>query len=82
MSTFWRWCMSRYIVVYMLGALICIACIDWPMVHHKRERYLLGLFYNGYFTNCRDGLIYRDYVRRVFPNDTNHLTYMTKCPDL
>ena len=55
---------SRNIVLYLALGLIMSKSVDWGKCFNQRGRYLLGIYYNGYFQNNRDGIVYKDYLRR------------------
>ena len=55
---------SRNIWLALGLALILALSVDWDKCFRQRGRYLLGIFYNGHFQNRRDGLVYRDYLKR------------------
>ncbi|MBI4310011.1 MAG: hypothetical protein HY591_06735 [Candidatus Omnitrophica bacterium] len=56
--------LSRNIWLYLGLMLILLVSVDWDKCFRQRGRYLLGIFYNGHFQNPRDGLVYRDYLKR------------------
>lgn len=55
---------SRNIVVYGLIGFVLAVSVDWNKCVIQRGRYLLGIYYNGFFKNEADGLVYRDYLLR------------------
>ncbi len=79
---FWKWLTTRYIVLYLVFAVIAATMVDWPAIQYKRSRYLLGIFYNGNFENCRDGQAYVAYMRRVIPKDKSYQQYLNACPGI
>jgi hypothetical protein len=61
--------LSRNIVLYCVLALVLSHAVNWDKCFHQRAKYLLGIFYNGYFLNKTDGVVYKDYLKR---HGTNH----------
>ena len=55
---------ARNLSVYLIAVLVLAFSVRWPQVEEKRSLYLLGIFYNGYFQNRHDGIVYLDYMKR------------------
>lgn len=36
--------------------------VDWHLCTIERGKYLLGIYYNGFYQNSSDGLVYQDYL--------------------
>ena len=53
----------RNVWLYLILALVLAVSVNWDKCFHQRGRYLLGLWYNGYFQNPLDGQVYKDYLR-------------------
>lgn len=49
---------------YLIIALVLTVSVDWDKCFIQRGRYLLGIWYNGYFQNPLDGQVYKDYLKR------------------
>lgn len=56
--------LARNIWLYLAVMLIMAAGIDWNACFMQRGKYLLGIFYNGFFQNADDGTVYQDYLKR------------------
>ncbi len=56
--------LSYNILLYLIVTVVLAAAVDWDKCLMQRGKYLLGIFYNGYFQNTKDGLIYQDYLKR------------------
>lgn len=74
--------LGRQLIVYVVLIILAVFLVEWDQVREKRKNYLLGIFYNGYFQNCRDGESYVSYMKRVFPQDTSYQRYLKDCPHL
>ena len=59
-----RHILSRNIWLYLGLMVILAVSVDWHLCFQQRGRYLLGIFYNGYFQNSRDGQVYQDFLKR------------------
>ena len=55
--------LARNIWLYVLLMLILAVSVDWHKCLIQRGKYLLGIFYNGYYQNSRDGIVYQDYLK-------------------
>ena len=64
--------LCRNFLLYLVLALVLALSVDWGKCFHQRGKYLLGIFYNGYFQNARDGLVYEDYLKR---HGTDHESF-------
>jgi len=51
------------IVWWLLLCFLLAHSVDWRLCTIERGRYLLGIFYNGYYQNASDGIVYRDYLK-------------------
>ncbi len=56
--------LSSNIVFYALLMLVFAQSVDWRQCFHQRGRYLLGIYYNGHFSNQQDGTVYREFLKR------------------
>jgi hypothetical protein len=55
--------LARNIVCFGLLGLALSMSVDWRLCTIERGKYLLGIFYNGYFQNTSDGMVYKDYLK-------------------
>jgi len=55
--------LARNILWWFFLGLILTASVNWRLCAIERGKYLLGIFYNGYFQNTSDGIVYRDYLK-------------------
>ena len=55
--------LSRNIVWWALLALVLSTSVNWRLCTIERGKYLLGIFYNGYYQNTSDGIVYKDYLK-------------------
>jgi hypothetical protein len=55
--------LSRNIVWFALLALLLSVSVNWRLCTIERGKYLLGIFYNGYYQNASDGMVYKDYLK-------------------
>jgi hypothetical protein len=53
----------RNIVLWAILALILSSTVNWRLCTIERGKYLLGIYYNGFFQNVSDGLVYTDYLK-------------------
>lgn len=67
------------LVWYVLILAMIAMAVDWSTVHDRRGKYLLGIFYNGYFENCRDGDVYRAYLQRIGLKGKVYESYPNEC---
>lgn len=51
---FWLWIVVALIFSWTVNEKLCMI---------ERGKYLLGIFYNGFFQNSRDGMVYSDYLK-------------------
>ena len=54
---------ARNIVWIALLGLLLSQTVNWRLCTIERGKYLLGIFYNGYFQNTQDGIVYKDYLK-------------------
>jgi len=54
---------ARNIVWFFLLALLLSPSVNWRLCTIERGKYLLGIYYNGFFQNVSDGIVYRDYLK-------------------
>lgn len=54
---------SRNICWMALLALLLSFSVNWRLCTIERGKYLLGIFYNGYYQNNSDGTVYKDYLK-------------------
>jgi len=55
--------LGRNIVLWALLALLLSSSVNWRLCTIQRGKYLLGIFYNGYFQNILDEKVYKDYLQ-------------------
>lgn len=53
---------ARNIVCWAVLGLIVSVSVNWRLCTIERGKYLLGIFYNGYYQNASDGAVYKDYL--------------------
>ncbi len=71
-----RYCLGRPLWLYAMLVCVFAVSVDSKIITHQRSRYLLGLFYNGYFENYKDGIVYFDYMARHSPTDARALVHL------
>jgi hypothetical protein len=54
---------ARNIVWWVILALLLSQSVNWRLCTIERGKYLLGIFYNGYYQNTSDGTVYTDYLK-------------------
>lgn len=54
---------ARNFVWGVLLALLLSPCVNWRLCTIERGKYLLGIYYNGFYQNIADGIVYRDYLK-------------------
>jgi hypothetical protein len=54
---------SRNIIWFAVLALALSSSVNWRLCTIERGKYLLGIFYNGYYQNAQDGIVYKDYLK-------------------
>lgn len=54
---------ARNFVYCALLGLFLSSAVDWRLCTIERGKYLLGIFYNGFYKNASDGAVYFDYLR-------------------
>ncbi len=54
---------ARNIVLWAILALLLSLTVNWRLCVIERGKYLLGIFYNGYYQNISDGIVYKDYLK-------------------
>ncbi len=69
----------RNVLAYALLAGVFTFAVDHAKVQDQRSRYLLGIFYNGYFKNYKDGVVYFDYMIRQEPHDPQNHANLAIC---
>ncbi|MDO8675635.1 MAG: hypothetical protein Q7K71_05945 [Candidatus Omnitrophota bacterium] len=69
----------RNVLAYALLAGVFTFAVDHAKVQDQRSRYLLGIFYNGYFKNYKDGVVYFDYMIRQEPRDPQNYANLAIC---
>jgi hypothetical protein len=55
--------LGRNILFWALLGLLLSQSVNWRLCTIERGKYLLGIFYNGYYLNNSDGTIYKDYLK-------------------
>lgn len=55
--------LGRNIIWWAILGLLLSQSVDWRLCTIERGRYLLGIFYNGYYQNTSDGIVYKDYLK-------------------
>lgn len=55
--------LGRNIVWGILLALALSASVNWRLCTIERGKYLLGIYYNGFYQNASDGTVYTDYLK-------------------
>lgn len=71
--------LTANIIAYAAVALLFHFVVDHAKVQDQRSRYLLGIFYNGYFKNYKDGVVYFDYMIRQQPGDPQNYANLAVC---
>lgn len=56
--------LCRNLWFYLAILLLIGTGVDWDKCFHQRGRYLLGIWYNGFFQNQLDQRVYEDYLKR------------------
>ena len=69
----------RNVLAYALLAGVFTFAVDHAKVLNQRSKYLLGIFYNGYFKNYKDGVVYFDYMIRQEPHDPQNYANLAIC---
>ena len=69
----------RNVLAYALLAGVFTFAVDHAKVFEQRSKYLLGIFYNGYFKNYKDGVVYFDYMIRQKPKDPQNYANLAIC---
>ncbi len=69
----------RNVLAYALLAGVFMFAVDHAKVFDQRSKYLLGIFYNGYFKNYKDGVVYFDYMIRQGPKDSQNYANLAVC---
>ncbi len=69
----------RNVLAYALLAGVFTFAVDHAKVLNQRSKYLLGIFYNGYFKNYKDGVVYFDYMIRQEPHDPQNYVNLAIC---
>ena len=63
MKNFTLGILGRNIVWWAFLALVLSLSVNWRLCTIERGKYLLGIFYNGFYQNASDGIIYQDYLK-------------------
>ncbi len=71
--------LTTNIIAYAALALLFHFAVDHAKVFDQRSKYLLGIFYNGYFKNYKDGVVYFDYMIRQQPGDPQNHANLAIC---
>ncbi len=71
--------LTANIITYAALALFFHFAVDHAKVFDQRSKYLLGIFYNGYFKNYKDGVVYFDYMIRQQPGDPQNYANLAIC---
>jgi hypothetical protein len=53
----------RNIVFWGILAILLSLGVNWRLCTIERGKYLLGIYYNGFFQNTSDGTVYTDYLK-------------------
>ena len=69
----------RNVLAYALLSGVFTFAVDHTKVFNQRSKYLLGIFYNGYFKNYKDGVVYFDYMIRQEPHDPQNYANLAIC---
>jgi len=48
--------------VAFIGLILAIS-VNWRLCTIERGKYLLGIYYNGFYQNMSDGAVYKDYLK-------------------
>jgi len=59
----YRQILGRNIFWWALLAILLSSSVNWRLCTIERGKYLLGIFYNGYYQNTADGMVYTDYLK-------------------
>ena len=70
---------GRAISAYILLAVIFRFSVDFPKAAQERLHYLLGIFYNGFYKNYEDGIVYFDHLTRVEPHKAVNFANIGEC---
>ena len=54
---------ARNIVGWAVLALVLALSVNWRLCTIERGKYLLGIYYNGFYQNASDGIVYQDYLK-------------------
>lgn len=54
---------ARNILWWFLLTLCLSSSVNWRLCTIERGVYLLGIFYNGFYQNTSDGIVYKDYLK-------------------
>jgi len=55
--------LGRNIVLWAILALLLASTVNWRLCTIERGKYLLGIYYNGFYKNISDGIVYKDYLK-------------------
>ena len=62
-TAMYREVLGRNIVWWAILALLLSLSVNWRLCTIERGKYLLGIYYNGFYQNTSDGVIYKDYLK-------------------
>jgi hypothetical protein len=63
LSTLSKKIFARNIVWAVALALLMSQSVNWRLCTIERGKYLLGIYYNGFYQNISDGMVYQDYLK-------------------
>ena len=55
--------LGRNILWWALLGILLALNVNWRLCTIERGKYLLGIYYNGFFQNTSDGIVYKDYLK-------------------
>ena len=71
--------LNRSVFFYALVFLGISWLVDGKISQAKREKYLLGIFFNGDLKNYYDGILYFDSMINHFPNRAEYYEGLGRC---
>ena len=71
--------MNRSVFFYALVLWGIICLVDGKISQAKREKYLLGIFFNGELKNYYDGILYFDSMINHFPDRAEYYEGLGRC---
>ena len=66
----------RNFLLYLIIALLLAKSVNWQECFIKRGKYLLGIYYNGFYKNTNDGIVFEDYLKRHGSSDQDFKKYL------